>query len=458
MKKYYLLLIVLLLTGMETLKAQFTDLHDFNPAASGYCTPTPAGNLLYGTSTWGGASSNYGFIFSMKTDGTGFTHIYDSLQIFTSSSSYGSLTLSNGVLYGVSGYDIYSINVNGTAYKKLATLNDKYGRSPNGSLVLSGNVLYGMTVQGGTVDTISSGYGTVFSMQTDGTGLKVLYNFPQLTSYPYGSLTLSGNVLFGMTSGLGGGGNGNIFSINTNGSGYTDLHDFNGTDGQNPGGSLTISGNVLYGMTSFGGTNADGNIFSINADGTGFKNLFSLPVGSASPSANSFGTLAIVGGILYGMSSTVVYSINTDGTGFNWYNWSLFGYNQRFDSGDPQNSSLVLDNGMLYGMTDKGGTGNLGVIFSFTPLGMSIHESSLSKIEIVVAPNPATDFILIQSTSNEDQALIAELFNLAGQIIKSQRMPTPASTIEMKMDVSDIHAGFYFLRVGNATQKVQILR
>lgn len=54
---------------------------------------------------------------------------------------------------------------------------------------------------------------------------------------------------------------------------YSKLLDFNGTNGSAPLGSLTLSGNILYGMTSQGGVNNLGRIFKINTDGTGYTML-----------------------------------------------------------------------------------------------------------------------------------------------------------------------------------------
>ena len=71
------------------------------------------------------------------------------------------------------------------------------GANPYGSLTLSGSTLYGMTSEGGAY-----GAGTIFQINTDGTGYKVLYSFGSVANdgaYPYGSLTLSGTTLYGMT-------------------------------------------------------------------------------------------------------------------------------------------------------------------------------------------------------------------------------------------------------------------
>src|SRR5438477_373196 len=117
---------------------------------------------------------------------------------------------------------------------------------PTGSLTLSGNVFYGFA-------NTKSNFGSVYSINTDGSGYKDLFDFNGPTGgYPQGSLTLLGNILFGMTTAGGASNNGCIFSINTDGSGYKDFFDFSLTNsnGGSPFGDLTMFGNMLYGMTT----------------------------------------------------------------------------------------------------------------------------------------------------------------------------------------------------------------
>jgi uncharacterized repeat protein (TIGR03803 family) len=136
------------------------------------------------------------------------------------------------------------------------------GSFPFGSLVLAGSTLYGMTQTGGT-----SGGGTVFRIGTDGSGFGLLHSFasgPGDGARPRGDLTLSGSTLYGMT-GLGGSSAlGTIFGIETDGTGYSVLHSFAGGpgDGANPEGSLIILGSTLYGMTAVGGASNRGVVFS----------------------------------------------------------------------------------------------------------------------------------------------------------------------------------------------------
>ncbi|HLH54703.1 MAG TPA: choice-of-anchor tandem repeat GloVer-containing protein, partial [Verrucomicrobiae bacterium] len=101
------------------------------------------------------------------------------------------------------------------------------GTEPNGGLVLSSNVLYGTSWQAG-----AHGNGTLYSIQTDGSNLRILHTFsaPHVTSVtftnpdgakPQQTLSLQSNVLYGTTSQGGPGGYGTVFKVKTDGTGFT---------------------------------------------------------------------------------------------------------------------------------------------------------------------------------------------------------------------------------------------
>jgi uncharacterized repeat protein (TIGR03803 family) len=109
-------------------------------------------------------------------------------------------------------------------------------------LVLSSNRLYGTTGVGGT-----GGSGTVFAVNTDGTDFAVLHNFSRLLNNgrfndeganPGGGLVLSGNILYGTARHGGSGGVGTIFAMNTDGTGFTVLYTFTEPDGAEPAAGL----------------------------------------------------------------------------------------------------------------------------------------------------------------------------------------------------------------------------
>jgi hypothetical protein len=117
--------------------------------------------------------------------------------------------------------------------------------------------------------------GVIFSIDTNGSGYKDFFDFNGTNGkYPSdNSLFLLGNKWYGMVDGGGLNGYGLIFSIDTNGSGYKDLFDFNYLDGSGAVGAFTRVNNKWYGQTYSGGTDSDGVIFSFNDLSLGINEL-----------------------------------------------------------------------------------------------------------------------------------------------------------------------------------------
>jgi uncharacterized repeat protein (TIGR03803 family) len=200
------------------------------------------------------------------------------------------------------------------------------GSVPYAGLTLAGNTYtwYGTTSKGG-----SSGYGTVFAVNTDGTGFTVLHSFTGGSdgATPWAGLIQSGNTLYGTTINGGSSSNGAVFAVNTDGSGFTVLHSFTArnasginSDGAFPNAGLTISGQTLYGTATYGGSANYGTLFAINTDGTGFTNLHSF---SYYDGTGPVAGLTLFGNTLYGTAtyggagaSGTVFKVNTDGAGF----------------------------------------------------------------------------------------------------------------------------------------------
>ena len=253
------------------------------------------------------------------------------------------------------------------------------GYQPLGSVVLSGSTLYGTTYYGGNG---TSGNGTVFAVNVDGTGYQTLLSFGTAAGYkPYGSVTVSGSTLYGMTY-YSGGGLGSIYSVGTNGNGYTTLHNFAGgaSDGSRPlGGSLTLSGSTLFGTTVHGGSGStgasDGVAFAIGADSSNYHDLFNFTGGSIG--ANPYGSLTLVGSKLYGMTRIggnanlgTIFSVNADGSGYT----LLYTFSGSTANGANPNGSLTSDGGLvLYGTTKIGGSANDGTVFEIDTDGSGFN-------------------------------------------------------------------------------------
>ena len=152
---------------------------------------------------------------------------------------------------------------------------------------------------------------------------------------------------------------------------YTKLLDFSGVlNGSNPNmGSLISDGTFLYGMTPSGGANDMGVIFKIKPDGTGYVNLlnFSGTVNGSYPR----GSLISDGTFLYGMTYRggtndmgVIFKIKLDGTGY----VNLLDFAGASNGSNPF-GSLISDGTFLYGMTGGGGSSNKGTVFIIKPDG-----------------------------------------------------------------------------------------
>lgn len=245
------------------------------------------------------------------------------------------------------------------------------GATPYCTLIVSGNFLYGTTKDGGL------GSGTVFRMNTDGSGFTNLHKFeptsgPLATNNdganPYARLLLVDSTLYGTAPYGGPNSRGTIFKLNTDGGGFTVLHSFPSPDHGEPYDGLILSGDMLYGTSGEGGLYNWGSVFAIKTNGTGFTNLFSFNLnGSDGFYPYAGGGLVLSGNTLYGaaqyggtanINAGVIFKVSTNGTGYtNVYNFAL-----GTDGGNPNNGMVLVGN-TLYGATQFGGSDGKGAVF-----------------------------------------------------------------------------------------------
>ncbi|HLX72634.1 MAG TPA: choice-of-anchor tandem repeat GloVer-containing protein [Verrucomicrobiae bacterium] len=235
------------------------------------------GDLLYGTTQFGGNVSS-GVVFALTTNGTGISDQYS----FSSAAN--------------------DDRINGD------------GDGPLAKVTFANGVLYGTTEAGGT-----SGDGVVFSVGTNNPGsFAVLHYFSSSANFqgtnfdgafPFAGLLLVGNTLYGTAAFGGLYGNGSVFAVNTDGTGFTNLYSFTGgNDGSEPFGEVILSGGTLYGTTMDGGVGGDGVLYSVSTNGTGFRTLYAFTGGN--DGANPKGALTLGGNVLYGATTTGGAGVN----------------------------------------------------------------------------------------------------------------------------------------------------
>jgi uncharacterized repeat protein (TIGR03803 family) len=326
-----------------------------------------ADGMLYGTASQGGEFGN-GTVFAVSTNGTGFTTLHAFTEPDPDPPSYGTnmdgsepvaaLAISGGTLYGTTRIGgaagdgvVFAINKDGSGFTNLHSFggnhNTNDGAVPYGRLLVSGNILYGTTSGGG-----SANYGTVFSMNNDGTGFTILHSFGASfnEASPSCGLVLSGGKLYGTTPGT-------VFAVNTNGTGFTNL-----TTSFGSANTLALSGNTLYGASA----SPIHLIFSINTDGSGLTNLHNFINYDGFSEGINPSALTVSGNSLYGCAqlggsdyvepfsegSGTVFTLNTDGTGFR----------LMCGGGYPVGQPVIADN-TLY-VANNGGLSSLSFLTS----------------------------------------------------------------------------------------------
>ncbi len=385
---FMLICVLGLVCGNRAAAQTFTTLHAFT-GNNGGCNPygnlIMSGNTLYGT-VGVACTNDSGGIFAMDVNGSNFVYLH-AFNGQDGAVPYGGLILCGNVLYGTtsrggtnSDGTVFSMNTDGSGY----TVLHNFSASSDGGILYSGvalssNTLYGVTSLGGT-----NYEGTIFSVSTSGTNFNVIYSFGADNNdggIPHGSLAVSGNVLYGTTSGYGTN-YGTVFSVNADGSDFTVLHTFSSvrslspttnSDGAGPYGGLILSGNTLYGTTQVGGKYGGGTVFSISTAGTNFTVLYNLTGGGGGGgSIGPYSGVTLCGDTLYGTTYSesndgTVFSLNTNGSNF----VTLYVFNPddqpgESPGGDNPYAGVIVCGNILYGTAINGGSNGDGTVFSIS--------------------------------------------------------------------------------------------
>ena len=296
------------LFALKTDGTGFTNLHNFTSDGGNPGGVVISGNTLYGTTS--------DTVFKINTNGMGFSTLRGGLYplgavIISASTLYGTTALGGSSGDG----SVFALNTDSGFFWTLYSFTGgSDGDTPLAQLVISVTT---STLYGTTIEAFTGGSGTVFAINTNGMGFRTLHSFNSSSDGNGGfvGLILSGNTLYGVSEGGGSSGNGTVFALNTDGTGFTNLHNFTATsgpsgtnsDGANPPG-LIVSGNTLYGTAANGGSAGHGTIFAINTDSTGFRTLYSFSATTQTYGINTDGTnpaggVVLSGNALYGTAT-----------------------------------------------------------------------------------------------------------------------------------------------------------
>lgn len=241
------------------------------------------------------------------------------------------------------------------------------GSNSRGWLTELNGLLYGGTRFGG-----DNNLGVIFSIDPVTLAYNKLYDFDGTDgSEMNASFIVDGTVLYGIARGGGANSLGVIFSFDTATDTYTNLYDFDSTDGVGSYGSLISYAGIFYGTCPAGGVNNTGTLFSFNPVGSVFTKLYDFDASPAVANGHSpYCTLLEYGGILYGTtifggSSNVGVIFSFDPLGPTYTN--LHDFNGT--NGSTCYFGMAEDAGIFYGHTYIGGTFGRGVLFSYDPLG-----------------------------------------------------------------------------------------
>jgi uncharacterized repeat protein (TIGR03803 family) len=442
---------------LNTDGSSFQQIHRFS-SANGYAPPgslvqASDGNL-YGTTTYGGSGYSNGVAFKIKTDGTGYTPVAWLDDEPAAGNSQGSIMqASNGSFYGTNktsgptwSGSIYKLAVSPLSYQQFYPFCPApgCGNYPTGSLLqASDGYLYGTSTGSGQTGT----YGTVFRINTDGSGYLIIHTFNILDgSTPAGSLIQAPDgFLYGVAYGgsTGTTGTGVIFKMKTDGSLFQDIFQFgtgySGVYGNFPSGKLLRGADgKLYGMALRGGTTTLGTIFRLNTDGTGAQTLANLnsttgyfPLGSLIQDPNT--------GVLYGMASQggaynmgTAFKLNTDGTGF----VKLVDFNGT-NGKNPKGDLLLLPAGSPLKVANGVAVGNLKI-----PVNSDI------VISVEIAPNPVQNSFTIHFKKSTAEKLYYTLTDMNGKIIKQSTIHSDEGNFSQQIEVAGLPAGIYILKAG----------
>ena len=299
----------------------FAVLKHFDTATTGggsYARLMEVDKVLYGV-TYLGGSNNAGTLFKLNMDGSDFAVV---MQFKTSTGTHSTAALvqgPDGALYGTTYHGgsllygtIFKVNLDGTALTVLQHMDaSTTGAYPQSRLLLgTDGVLYGTATEGGDYGT-----GTIFKLNPDGSDFAILKSLesPAAGTSPYAGLIEGVNgKLYGSTLRGGTYDWGTVFEINPDGTGYRILKRFEyaTTGGFLYAGITQGSDGALYGAAGHGWDDDFGTLFRI------------LPTANVAPTALAGDDQSIHAGSVVDLMGSASFD-DTTSSGALVYAWSF---------------------------------------------------------------------------------------------------------------------------------------
>ena len=259
---------------------------------------------------------------------------------------------------------IYSMNMDGSNFNVHHNFDFTFGGTPMGNLCLaSDGQFYGTCFDGGTWVSC-----TIYSFNPITDNFTHLWDFDIVTGdYPMSGMVEYNGDLYGLAFSGGSGvgtGYGVIYTMNISTGVYTMVHALQTNEGGAPICEPIIVDDVLWGVTSQEGLNAQGTLFQYDLLSGVYtaEHHFDNATG-----AKPYGSIIYVDGKFYGTTtggglygSGVIYSYDPSTQIYT----KLHDFNDNFGAGS-QGALYQANNGLLYGLKQYGGANNLGGLFSF---------------------------------------------------------------------------------------------
>ncbi len=325
--------------------------------------------------TSGGGINNAGILFNTDSIGDNISVQYNFLQhpgkkplfsgIMQASDSmlYGMTYLGGANNFGV----LFQYNPVTSSYKVKFDFDSINGSKALGSLLQANNgLIYGLAYKGGLNDK-----GVLFVYNPVTSTYTKKFDFSALNGcYPHGSLIQANNdKLYGVAVQGGINDKGVIFQYDPVTSIFTKKMDFDSVIGANPAGSLMlVSDSLIFGLTAHGGIYNKGVLFQYNINSGIYSKkvdfdgalLGNSPLGYLIQGAD---------GMLYGMTNRG--GANDMGVLFK-YNLASASCTKAIDFDSingsyPAGSLMLAIDGMIYGMTEMGGANDWGILFQYNP-------------------------------------------------------------------------------------------